>query len=171
MKNFKSIVLFLSFLSLAGALTACNGTQGITAKDVKDKESLRAFVHAARDHLRNDYEQAIVDFRKEGPWKHKEVYLSIMDSRGKIVLHAGIRTFEDQTGPILRDVDTGEPIGEKLLEAGFEKGGGFVEYTFDNPATSAKDPSKKIAYVIPFRKRGEQRENFIVISGFHPGVQ
>ena len=118
--------------------------------------------------MENDYEQAIVDFRKEGPWKHKGVYLFVIDRSGKILLHAGIPNLEGQEGPLLKDVDTGEFIEKKLLKAGFEEGGGFVEYTFDNPATSVKDSSLKIAYVVPFHKRGEERGNFIIGSGFHP---
>ena len=41
MKLFKSIVLFLGFLCLAGILTACSGTQEITAKNVKDERALK----------------------------------------------------------------------------------------------------------------------------------
>lgn len=168
MTNLKTIVLSISLFSFMGIFTACGGTSEITASQVKDEEDLREFVLAARDHLENDYEQAIVDFRREdGPWRHGGVYLFILDERGRVHFHAEIPALEGQEDLRIVDLDTGELIAEQLLKEGFRRGGGFVEYRFDNPATQRKERARKVNYVVSF-KRGRGEPEFIVVAGFFP---
>ena len=168
MKHLKTVISFISFLPLAGMLIACEQQgQVITARDVKDEASLRAFVYAAKKHLENDYSKAVEDFRKEGPWKYRSIYLFGIKRDGITIFHVTIPNIETQRMSLI-DHDSGEDVIEKMLDAGFRDGGGFVKYKFDNPDIPEKDRSLKISYVVPFRRDGEKDYNYIVGAGFYP---
>ena len=157
MRNLKIIILFLS-LSLMGMLTAC-GSGGITANDVKDDKSLKAFVLAARDHLEDNYEQAIVDFKKEGSrWLNEKVYLIIIDNSSTVHLHNRTPIMEGQSNLGFVDLDTGELILDKLFDAGSRPGGDYVRYRVRN----SNQP--RIAYVTPFVRDADERHYILVGS-------
>ena len=165
MKHFKTIILFTSLLSFMG-ITACGSqNQTITASEVKDENTLRDFVLAARKHLENDYTRAVEDFRTKPQWKYGAIYLFGLDKNGLTIFHVKTPDFEGQRVRIIDDA-SGEEITKKLLDAGFKRDGDFVEYLFDNPATEGKDRSLKISYAVPFRREG--KEDFIVGAGFYP---
>ena len=92
------------FVFFVGIFTSCEGTQDqnrrITAQEVKDDKSLKAFVRAAREHLETNYEQAVVDFGKEKRWKSDTVYLWSLKEDGSFLFHIQVpllkgRKFED----------------------------------------------------------------------------
>lgn len=146
MKNVKIFILSLSVLFSAGMLTACTGGD-ITAGQVDDKYSLKKFVILAREHVETDYSQALEDFRKEnGPWWKEDVYLYILDRRGKIYLHPKLSLLEGQQDLGFKDQRTGESIREMVFTAAKNERGEFIKYTLD---------TTRIAYVVPFRNRDE----------------
>ncbi|MDE0119779.1 MAG: cache domain-containing protein [Bdellovibrionales bacterium] len=172
MKYFNILIIFTAFLSLIGINTACQNNSGrvlrtTAASQVKNRQSLKNFVLDAKNYLEKDYNKATNDFRKkDGPWRHEEVYLFIVDESGTTLFHAGIPIFEGQRVGLI-DLDTGEYIVDSLIRTGLQWGGGFIEYRFDNPETSEKENNKKITYVTPFR-RSEGDLTLIIGAGFFP---
>ena len=139
---------------------------GVRANEVVDRETLMAFVEAARDSLESAADFAEVGrlveaFRSEGDWKDGPVYLVILTPEGVVQVHAADVTFEDKNVLDLED-DRGTKIVRDMLAAADEDGG-FVEYYWDDPAVD-DDDSHRLAYAVPVAIRGD---DFILVGGFH----
>ncbi|MYH62885.1 MAG: hypothetical protein F4148_14405 [Caldilineaceae bacterium SB0675_bin_29] len=167
------------------------GDPAITAGEVVDRATLKAFVTAAGEYIvellesddpvarSNVLAKARVTLRDpNGPWRDGSVYLSVMDRASKLIqFHGGFPDrFELRQGGISRDIATGELIVDQLIAAA-ESGpeGGFWEYYFDNPADdsdSAEVPKVGYARVftghIPLPDGGAFPYEFIVNSGYYP---
>lgn len=149
----------------------------ITARDVVDKKTLKAFVEAAKKYAKSfpfseDIEE---EFRQEGGgWKHESIYLAVLNSEGTIVFHAANSALEGQSL-----INFEDPNGVKYVQeliAAAAAGGGFVEYYFDNPAVDENgdgelvgDPigSPKISYATPITDPQTGME-LTLLSGFYP---
>ena len=158
----------------------------VTARDVVDRETLKAFVDGALDYFDGLYEaegyEASLKIKRvfrdpNGPWRAGPVYLFIIDRNGFTLFHGAFpEKFEFQAPTdTLRDAVTGELILPQIIEAATgNPEGGFVEYHFDNPdddTDSAAIP--KVTYA---RERtlianvpgvGSLSRTFIVGSGFY----
>ena len=159
------------------------GDPAVTAAEVVDRETLKAFVTQAGDYMVDiletgtlaDVAKTKVAFRDpNGPWKHGSVYLFAFDLTSNIILFHGAfpDRFENRPlVPVATDTVTGKLIQPQLLEAAASHPeGGFVEYHFDDPA----DPSDradipKTAFTREFTARvGPQATiKFLVGSGFY----
>ncbi len=122
------------------------GAPAITAKDVVDRETLKAFVeeawkfvfalHQTRD-LTASSKARIALRDPNGPWRHGSVYLYILDRISNIIFFHG--AFPDRFEfkpliPTVRDVVTGEFVLPQVIAAATSSPeGGFVEYYFDDP--------------------------------------
>lgn len=155
----------------------------VSARDVVDRETLKAFVTEAgnwlTDHLQNagttsaalEAKAALTD--PNGPWKHGSVYLGVTDRTANIILiHGGFpERFEFKPPGIARDPDTGKLIYDMMLEA-VDSGpeGGFFEYRFDDPADDTDDLVPKIGYAREFSGTisGGGPFTYIIQSGFYP---
>ena len=141
------------------------GNPSIAAKDVVDRETLKAFVTEAGNYYIDRFTaggpEAGTRLRlamrdPNGPWRYGSVYLYLWNLIDRTILfHAGFpNTYELQPlRPVARDAVTGEFILPQLIEAA-ESGpeGGFVDYHFDDPNDafdSADIP--KIGYVREFQ--------------------
>ena len=152
-------------------------TKQITARDVVDKKTLKAFVEAAKEYAKSFpfSEDIAEEFRQEGGrWKHESIYLVLGNSDGVMLFHAANPALEGQNLINLED-HNGVKYTQELIAAA-AAGGGFVEYYFDNPAIDENgdgelvgDPigSPKISYAIPVTDPQTGME-FILISGFYP---
>ncbi|MCY4382464.1 MAG: hypothetical protein OXE44_04865 [Nitrospinae bacterium] len=131
---------------LVPEVTAPDDVPAVTARDVVDRASLKAFVDGAiayfiRRFETEGYEAALKVKRvfrdPNGPWRAGPVYLFVIDINGFTLFHGAFpEKFELQTPTdTLRDVVTGELILPQIIEAATRslEGGGFVEYHFDNP--------------------------------------
>ena len=123
------------------------GDPAIAASEVVDRATLQAFVNEAGRYwvsLRETSDPDAVSkgkivFRDEnGPWRHGDVYLYVLDTRSNnILIHAA---FPDrfELRPLVatvRDVVTGELVLPQVLEAASSSPeGGFVEYFWDDPS-------------------------------------
>ncbi len=158
----------------------------ITARDVVDRATLKAFVTAAGEYfvelLSSGNLTAVSQARAilrdpNGPWRHGSIYVAIMERVSRIItLHGGFPDrFEFRRGGISRDIATGELIVDQLIRAA-ESGpeGGFWEYYFDNPADdndSAEVP--KVGYARVFTAHIPRPDgsiisiDYIVNSGFY----
>ena len=165
------------------------GDPAVTARDVVDRATLKAFVTAAGEYAVELLEsgdlaalsKARIALRApNGPWRHGSVYLAIMDRVTKQIMFHGAfpDRFELRRGGIARDIATGELVVDQLIAAA-ESGpeGGFWEYYFDNPADdtdSADIPKVGYARVItvniPLPDGRRVPAEFIINSGFYLGA-
>ena len=162
------------------------GDPTITAKDVVDRETLKAFVTEAGEfmlELQKTGDLAAssklrIALRDEnGPWRHGSVYLYALDLTSNIIFFHG--AFPDRYEfrpliPTVRDVVTGEFILPQVIEAAkSDPEGGFVEYYFDDPTDDTDSADiPKVGYAREFKGEYDTGErvlslNFIVGSGFY----
>ena len=163
------------------------GDPAVTAGDVVDRATLKAFVTEAGNYfmelVRTGDPSAISKARvamrdPNGPWRHGSVYLYVWNLTSQLILfHAGFPdTYELQPlVPVARDAVTGEFILPQLIEAA-ESGpeGGFVEYHFDDPTDDSDSVDiPKVGYVRMFSDqiqradRSIRQVSFVVGSGFY----
>ena len=117
----------------------------VTARDVVDRESLKAFVNGAADYAQALYDEEGYDaglrvkrvFRDTtGYWRHGPTYLFIMDRTGYTYFHGAFPEKYELQAPTetLTDAVTGELILPQIIAAAASsEEGGFVTYHFDNP--------------------------------------
>ena len=155
------------------------GDPSVTARDVVDRESLKAFVTEAINHVislpGDDLSTVRIAFRDEnGPWRHGSVYLYVLETTSNLVMfHAAFPDrFELQPlVGIARDGVTGELILPQVLEAAKSSPeGGFVEYFYDDPTDdtdSADIPKVGYAREFTLTSVSERPQTFIIGSGFY----
>ena len=164
----------------------------VTAEDVADRNTLRAFVQGAVASIREEVEKAapgdVGDLMEcyrddEGPWKDGSVYLFLIKAGTAEVLLDGLHTElegEELAATDKEDNDVWEKINEA---AGEEERGGFVAYYWKKPLGEGdanpnsdwlKDgespgTSYKVSYVEGFAFESyEPGEVFIMGSGIYP---
>ena len=157
----------------------------VTAKDVVDRETLKAFVTAAGEYC--------IELRKagnfpggiarialrdpNGPWRHGSVYIYVLDTTSNVIqIHAAFPN-RYELRPLIatvRDAVTGALILPQVIEAAkSDPEGGFVEYYFDDPADDTDSADiPKVGYAREFKTQTELGGrvvpyNFIVGSGFY----
>ena len=157
-------------------------TPAVTASDVTDRESLKAFVNGAIEFASNVYARegtrAVTRMKsafrqEEGPWRDGSVYLYVLDTTGYVWFHAAFpQQFElvVATGRYI-DAVTGKPIFLKIIEAvQSSPDGAFVEYHFDDPADdsdSAEIPKTAFVRMYSFPGLENILPPFIFGSGFY----
>ncbi|MCY4489574.1 MAG: autotransporter domain-containing protein [Deltaproteobacteria bacterium] len=162
------------------------GDPAVTARDVVDRETLKAFVTEAGNYVTGHLKsgdpsasaKAFIALRDpNGPWRHGSVYLYILDRTIDAILFHGAfpNRFELRPlTPTVRDAVTGELILPQVFDAAKNNPeGGFVEYYFDDPSddTDSAD-TPKVGYARAFNDevvtaRGRRPINIIVGSGFY----
>ena len=167
------------------------GSPAVTARDVVDRETLKAFVGEAlrfiagtQVNVRSTAESRIA-FQKarlalrdpNGPWRHGSVYIYIVDGNSNLVLFHGAfpNRLELRYGGTTRDVVTGELIYDQLVAAARSSPeGGFWRYHFDNPADDTDSADvPKLGYGREFVRTTttmdgtEIRTNLIIASGVY----
>ena len=188
--NFNSPIVLLAGFELdrthLGEEAVDYGDPAVTARDVVDRTTLKAFVTQAGEYFVKIQEsgdltasqQARIALRDpNGPWRHGSVYLGVMDPDSRVILFHGAfpDRFELRRGGISRDVVTGELIVNQLIaSANSSPEGGFWQYHFDNPADdsdSAEIPKVGYARIftgnLPTPGGGTRPTRFIVNSGFY----
>ena len=162
------------------------GAPAVTAGEVVDRESLKAFVTQAGEFilaLQKSGDLAAssklrIALRDEnGPWREGAVYLYVLDLTSNIILFHGVNPDRYELRPLVatvRDVVTGQLILPQVIDAA--KGsaeGGFVEYYFDDPTDDTDSADiPKVGYAREFKGEFETGDrvitlDFIVGSGFY----
>ncbi|MDE0524434.1 MAG: hypothetical protein OXH79_21020, partial [Boseongicola sp.] len=166
------------------------GDPAVTAREVVDRETLKAFVTQAGNWFLEISEAGDPDVASRarialrdpnGPWRHGSVYLYVLDTVSDVIVFHG--AFPNQweyrpLNPTARDTVTGELILPQIIAAA-KSGpeGGFVEYHFDDPADdsdSAEIP--KVGYAREFSGQIRRLDgntvplSFIVGSGIYNAV-
>ena len=162
------------------------GDPAVTARDVVDRASLKAFVTQAGEFLLALAQQQNGDMLKaknvlrdpNGPWRHGPVYVGVTNRATNLILFHGAfpDRFELRQAGISRDIATGELIFDQLIAAAESSPeGGFWEYYFDNPADdndSVEVPKVGYARIFTgsYRRRSDGAVfpiSFVVNSGFY----
>ena len=153
------------------------GDPSITAREVVDRATLKAFVTAAGEYVVEllgsgdlaALSKARVALRDpDGPWRHGSVYLFVMDSSGYTSFHGAFPDkYEFQTPTAtLKDQVTGKLVLPQLIEAAKSSPeGGFVQYYFDDPNDDTdRADIPKVGYA---RQFSGPPIDFIIGSGFY----
>ncbi len=162
------------------------GNPSVTARDVVDRATLKAFVAEAWDYIVETFEkygpgyvsQQKLAFRDpNGPWRHGSVYLYSLDLESNVILIHGAFPDRFELRPLVatvRDAVTGKLVLPQVIEAAKSNPeGGFVEYYFDDPnddTDSADIP--KVGYAREFTGNFRQAggifpARYIIGSGFY----
>ena len=189
--NFKSPIVILAGFDLNETHLAKEdidyGSPSVTARDVVDRETLKAFVTEAMIHFRAAYETGGITaiskvrtaFRDpDGPWRHGSVYLYILDrTSNTIILHGAFpNRFELQ--PLVatvRDVVSGHLVLPQVIDAAASSPeGGFVEYYFDDPNDDTdRADVPKVGYAREFTGEIQRPDgsvvptHYVIGSGFY----
>ena len=163
------------------------GEPAITARDVVDRETLKAFVAEAGKYFLNlfqtdnrgaDTKSRLALRDENGPWRHGSVYLYVLDLNSNTILVHGAFPDRFEFRPLVatvRDAVTGEFILPQVIEAAKSSPeGGFVEYYFDDPTDDTDSADvPKVGYARQFTGEFPRADgsvlslNFIIGSGFY----
>ena len=163
------------------------GDPTITASDVVDRETLKAFVTQAGDWalelMRSGDLVAVSKARialrdPSGPWRHGSVYLYVMDRTNNLILVHGGFPDRYELRPLratVRDAITGELVLPQVIAAATSSPeGGFVQYHFDDPGDDTDSADiPKVGYAREFSDQVRTPDgsvipiNLIVGSGFY----
>ena len=168
MKRLTAVLILALASLLPAAHPAIAQDPEVTAGDVVDRETLKAFVLAAKaygDQASSlpEYLAILQEFRTEGPWKQGSTYLFLFTTEGLFILHGADPSLEGQNLIDLEDAN-GVKIVQELIAMAAE-GGGYVEYLWPNPQIEGDTGSPKVSYAIPYSALGQ---DFVLGSGFYP---
>lgn len=162
---------FYAVVLLLAIGIAAKADSSVTASDVVDRETLAAFVASAKavvdsassaEDPATEYLKVLDSFREDERWKSGSVYLYIGDLDAVMLFHAVSPELEGQNLWELEDAN-GVKISQELVAAA-QRGGGFVEYLWPDPALGG-DIGKKIGYALSLTVLGEE---LVIGSGFYP---
>ena len=155
----------------------------ISAMDVRDRETLKAFVQGAGEWaiealptLGFALPQLEAIFRLEGGhWRSGSTYVFLMTLDGNVLFHGARPDQEDQIQVELVDRN-GFPFVKALLEKAIS-GGGYVDYYWDDPGVEGDEElgSAKVGYAqtftVPDEYPGFGGQTVVGGSGFYKGNQ
>ncbi len=164
------------------------GNPAISARDVVDRETLKAFVTQAGEWfvplLETATDPAVISKARialrdpNGPWRHGPVYLYVLDLTSNTILFHGAFPDRFEWRPLVatvRDVRTGWLILPQVIDAAISSPeGGFLEYYFDDPTDDTDSADiPKVGYARQFTATVGRPDgtaltlNLIVGSGFY----
>ncbi len=168
MKRLTAILMLALASVLPAAHPAIAQDAEVTAGDVVDRETLKNFVLAAKEHASKatslpEYLNLLEELKTAGPWKQGSIYLFLVTTDGLMIAHGADPSLEGQNLYDLEDAN-GVKIIQELIAAAAD-GGGYVEYIWPDPAIEGDTGSPKVSYAIPYSALGQ---NFVLGSGFYP---
>ena len=158
---------------------------GSFGQDVRDRETLKAFVQGAGDWalralptLSFDLPKLETEFRLEGGhWRHGSTYIFAMTLDGNVIFHG---SDPDQEGRIQIDLKdrNGFQFVRALVDAAVdEEASGYVEYYWDDPGVNGDEEfgSAKVGYAeavtLPNDYAILPGATIVIGSGFYKGGQ
>ncbi len=154
----------------------------VSARDVRDRETLKAFEGAgnwalgALEAVRFDLDILEAIFREEeGHWRHGSTYIFALTPDGNVIFHGARPDQEGQPWIDLEDRN-GFKFIEALVEAAVA-GGGYVEYYWNDPEVTGDEEfgSAKVGYAETFTLPDDfpnfPGQSVVVGSGFYKGNQ
>ena len=183
----RSMILWVTVLTLSGILgvmpsVLADEDDRTTAKDVVDsktdmeyQDNLKEFVLSARDYFLGLPLSVLLGTVKDilqeegGDWNYKSMYLVVLFPDGTVYSH-GEDPSKDNTKIIDAVDDNGKEVVKEILAAAdAEEEGGFVEYTWDDPATD-EDMNPRYCYAIKGGHPELPGQEFILVGGYHHNV-
>ncbi|AWK87578.1 cache domain-containing protein [Azospirillum thermophilum] len=134
---FRYLMAGLLALSLAGAATAQDGKP--TQEDAKAITLKAAELIAARG-----LDEAAKVFNADGEFKYGEIYVNVIDFAGTWKVYPPRPAGVGQSVINVKDPD-GKYVVQDVLAVAKDKGEGWVEYRWLNPASNKIEP--KVTYV------------------------
>ena len=148
----------------------------VTARQVESSMSdptLRAFVEAARDATeileaetdRVAFNFFDTQFRPEGDWRHRSIYVFVFEEDGKLFFHGGNKALEEEN--LWENEDRrGTKYAQELISKA-KMGGDFVTYYFDNPDVQGdeEEGSLKTSFATVVKK--PSGGNWVIGSGYY----
>ncbi len=142
----------------------------VTATDVVDRESLRAFVRASKRFYLEEVQSSSRDTAtqmlrsEDGPWKTNEIYVFIVNRNGVMLMHGADSTRDGENMYDLEDAN-GVMMVRELIAAANDNGG-YVEYLFDNPAIEGDEEigSPKVGYAELMDGSGLDGDSTVIIG-------
>ena len=164
-------VLMLGLVSLSPAMAQDPEHPKVTASEVVDRETLKAFVEGGKEYLegiRTLTETAKLRdiFRAEGDWKSGSTFLVILVKNGAVLLHGGDSAIDNEYLIDVED-DKGKKVVQELIAAA-ERGGDFVEYYWDDPAVEG-DANPKVSYAVEYTS-GLFGKPLVLVGGYYQDV-
>ncbi|MCY3666003.1 MAG: cache domain-containing protein [Gemmatimonadetes bacterium] len=164
-------VLILGLASLSSAAAQDPERPKVTASEVVDRETLKAFVETGKEYLEGirtltETAKLRAIFRAEGDWKSGSTFLVILLKNGAVLLHGGDAAIDNE---VLIDVEDGK--GKKIVQeliAAAGRGGDFVEYYWDDPAVEG-DANPKVSYAIEYIS-GLFGKPLVLVGGYYQDV-
>ena len=135
----------------------------MTAAEVTDPESLKAFVLGAKAHIEaitdmNEGARLREGLKAEGDWKSGSTFLIVFLKNGDAFIHGNDRDAESKNLLGVED-ERGTRVVEELFAAA-ARGGGFVEY---------HDGGPKTAYAVEYTS-GITARRFVLVGGYSQDV-
>ena len=177
--KFSKSLLLTGVLGLAVVLSALQPAlaqgNGIAAREVLDRETLKAFVQSAKAYVEGITDAAQIDDLLNEPWRFGSVYVYLSNDEGVIRWHGANAALVDQDLSGVVDALTGAPYVQELIAAA-RSGGGYVEYHFDDPSIEGDEDhtSPKLGYVEPFTSPIADlfpEQDMVIGSGIYLGHQ
>ena len=171
MMKFLSRVVFGGFvLALSGTLAVAQEKK-ITAREVVDRKTLKAFVLEGKKYLegiRTLTETAKLRdvFRAEGDWRAGNLFLMMLIKNGSVLLHGGDFRIDNKNLLNVED-DKGKKVVQELLAAA-ARGGDFVEYHWDDPSVEG-DANPKVSYAVGYTS-GLSGRSLVLVGGYSQDV-
>ena len=174
---FVLVLLFLPALVAVPGVVQPSAQMDVVARDVVDRDSLKAFVKRARAEVEANvsdyggvYSFADMQFRPMGEWHDGPIYVFILTTEHVIHFHGASM---DREGTDLSDTQdqNGTYYGRELVDAA-AMGGDFVEYLFDNPDVMGDEDegSLKVGYTEELTFEDDDRK-LVIGSGFYPATE
>ena len=149
----------------------------VTAADVVDRETLKAFVQGTLERFFTIVEQIGAEqllqnlhiFREDGsPWRQGSVYFFVFSTDGHVLFHGADPSLEFNTSNLDKEDVNGVKYLRELIRVAKE-GGGFVQYNFDDPAVTGDEDtgSPKLSYA---ELQVANDQEFVVGAGLYTGA-
>ena len=157
-KRSSAIAILAAFILTAG--TPAIADDKVTAAEVTDRPTLKAFVEGAKEYLEGrttvkEISQTAHFFRVDGPWNAGDMFLITMTRDGSVLTHGEDPTADAKDLIAIQD-ENGRHVVQEMIAA-VERGGDFVDYRWDG--------TDRVAYAIDF-KTGESGWPLMVVGGF-----
>ena len=164
-------IFILGLVSLSPATAEDPEHPKVTAGEVVDRETLKAFVEGGKEYLESirtltETAKLRAIFRAEGDWKSGSTFLVILIKDGAVLLHGGDTAIDNE---VLIDVEDGK--GKKVVQellAAAGRGGDFVEYYWDDPAVEG-DANPKVSYAVEYIS-GLFGKPLVLVGGYYQDV-
>jgi cytochrome c len=116
---------------------ACVSVTAAVADDTKPTpDEVKALtLHAAQLVADKGIEPALAAFQQEGEFKHGELYVNVVDSKGTWIIYPPKPEGVGRSVINVQDAD-GKFIVQDILKVAADRGEGWTEYRWKNPVSS-----------------------------------